>query len=210
MSEPTPSRMISIGALTVSLRDPAFYDRDTFSYERIEVLRGSASMLFGRGSTGGVVNQVQKQAVLADSNDASFTAGSGSFLRFAGDFNVKTGRTSALRLNVLKTDAKNAGNHVDKQGLALKYRWGIGTDDEVSASSYQLRNNNGINYGLPWLRQASRQPGANPSGMIAIDPRNHHAADSNYNVGGATYGTISWTHQFDNGGEMKTTLRHAA
>ncbi|HSW04124.1 MAG TPA: TonB-dependent receptor plug domain-containing protein, partial [Aquabacterium sp.] len=47
------------------LRDPAFYDRDTFSYERIELLRGSASMLFGRGSTGGVVNQVHKQAFLA-------------------------------------------------------------------------------------------------------------------------------------------------
>ena len=42
------------------MRDPAFYERDTFSYDRIELLRGSASMLFGRGSTGGVVNQVNK------------------------------------------------------------------------------------------------------------------------------------------------------
>src|SRR5262249_1148937 len=51
------------------LRDPAFYDRDTFSYDRIELLRGSASMLFGRGSTGGVVNQVQKQAFLANATE---------------------------------------------------------------------------------------------------------------------------------------------
>ena len=35
------------------MRDPAFYDRDTFNNDRIELLRGSASMLFGRGSTGG-------------------------------------------------------------------------------------------------------------------------------------------------------------
>ena len=42
------------------MRDPAFYDRDTFNYDRVEVLRGSASMLFGRGSTGGAVNQVSK------------------------------------------------------------------------------------------------------------------------------------------------------
>jgi catecholate siderophore receptor len=42
------------------LRDPAFYDRDTFNNDRIELLRGSASMLFGRGSTGGAVNQVSK------------------------------------------------------------------------------------------------------------------------------------------------------
>ena len=47
------------------VRDPAFYERDVFNFDRIEVLRGSASMLFGRGSTGGVVNQVSKQP-LAD------------------------------------------------------------------------------------------------------------------------------------------------
>ena len=40
------------------VRDPAFYERDTFNLDRLEVLRGSASMLFGRGSTGGAVNQV--------------------------------------------------------------------------------------------------------------------------------------------------------
>ena len=48
------------------MRDPAFYERDTFNYDRLEVLRGSASMLFGRGSTGGAVNQVNKQPRLID------------------------------------------------------------------------------------------------------------------------------------------------
>ena len=191
------------------LRDPAFYERDTFSYERIEVLRGSASMLFGRGSTGGVVNQVQKQAVLADTHEVNFTGGSGSFLRFTGDFNVKTDETSALRLNVMKTDADNYGNRIDKQGLALNYRWGIGTRNEVSASAYYLHNNNGVNYGLPWLRQSSSQTSANPSGLIDIDPRNYYGAASDYNAGGAQYGTLAWTHRFDDGGELKTTLRQA-
>ncbi|MEN9671063.1 MAG: hypothetical protein RL018_1340, partial [Pseudomonadota bacterium] len=50
------------------MRDPAFYDRDTFNNDRIELLRGSASMLFGRGSTGGAVNQVSKQARAMDEN----------------------------------------------------------------------------------------------------------------------------------------------
>jgi catecholate siderophore receptor len=53
------------------MRDPAFYDRDTFNMDRIEVLRGSASMLFGRGSTGGAVNQVSKQARLLDENQVT-------------------------------------------------------------------------------------------------------------------------------------------
>lgn len=43
-----------------TIRDVAQYNRDTFNLSEIDVLRGSASMLFGRGSTGGVVNQVSK------------------------------------------------------------------------------------------------------------------------------------------------------
>lgn len=39
------------------LRDAPLIERDTFNHDRVEVLKGSASMLFGKGSTGGVVNQ---------------------------------------------------------------------------------------------------------------------------------------------------------
>ena len=42
------------------MRDAAFYDRDTFNFDRVEVWRGSASMLFGRGTTDGAVNQLSK------------------------------------------------------------------------------------------------------------------------------------------------------
>ena len=43
-------------------RDRGQYYRDTFDLEAIEVLKGPSSMLFGRGSTGGVINQVSKKA----------------------------------------------------------------------------------------------------------------------------------------------------
>jgi len=192
-----------------SLRDPAFYDRDTFSYDRVELLRGSASMLFGRGSTGGVVNQVQKQAFLADANEVNFAFGSGDFLRFTGDFNIKTGDKSGLRINVMETNADNWGNKLDKQGLALNYRWGIGTNDEFYVAGYYLHNNNGINYGLPWLRVSSTQTtGANPSVMIpGLDPKVYYGAASDYNAGGAAYATLGWTHRFADGGELKSALR---
>ena len=55
------------------LRDPAFYERDTFNLDRLEVLRGSASMLFGRGSTGGAVNQVNKTPRLMDESQIDLT-----------------------------------------------------------------------------------------------------------------------------------------
>ena len=193
-----------------SLRDPAFYDRDTFSYDRVELLRGSASMLFGRGSTGGVVNQVQKQAFLDNASAVDFTFGSASFFRFTGDFNVKTGDSSGLRINVMRNTADNWGNFIDKQGLALNSRWGIGSNDEISLSGYYLHNRNGINYGLPWLRQDGAQPTSesNPAGLMSnLDPKVYYQAASDYSAGGAAYATLGWTHRFADGGQLKTALR---
>ena len=194
-----------------SLRDPAFYERDTFSFDRIELLRGSASMLFGRGSTGGVVNQVNKMPFLADASEVNFTVGTGSYLRFTGDFNVKTSETSGLRVNVMNTTASGGGGNdkLDKQGLAPTFRWGIGTNDEFYVSGYYLRNKNGINYGLPWLRKSSTQTSANPSGLIeGLDPKNYYGAASDYNAGGAALATAGHTHRFADGGELKSAIRH--
>ena len=48
------------------MRDRGQYYRDIFALESIEVLIGPSSMLFGRGSTGGVINQVLKKPSLND------------------------------------------------------------------------------------------------------------------------------------------------
>ncbi|MEP6791593.1 MAG: TonB-dependent receptor plug domain-containing protein, partial [Ramlibacter sp.] len=92
------------------MRDPAFYDRDTFNNDRIEVLRGSASMLFGRGSTGGAVNQVSKMPLLVDESDVTTTLGSHRYARASGDFNIRTGEEAALRINAMVNKADNNGS----------------------------------------------------------------------------------------------------
>ncbi len=195
-----------------TIHDPAFYDRDVFGFERIELLRGSASMLFGRGSTGGVVNQVSKQAFLDDASQVNFSVGNDGFLRFVGDFNIQTGETSALRINLMRNTADNNGNFIDKEGAALNFRWGIGSSDEFVAGLYYLNNDNGINYGLPWLRVSSAQANANPSVMIpGLNPSNvYYGAPSDYSAGGASYGTLGWTHRFDDGGAMRSALRYGS
>jgi len=180
------------------LRDPAFYERDLFSFERVELLRGSASMLFGRGSTGGVVNQVSKLPLLTDVNTVALTLGSGNYARFTGDFNRKTGEAAALRINVTSTQGDQAGLKTDTQGIAPSFRWGIGTADEFTLGGYVLENDNGINYGLPWLQ----------GGLIPVDPKNYYGNASDYNAGSAAWGTASHVHRFGDGAELKTTLRH--
>ncbi len=135
------------------MRDPAFYDRDTFNMERLEVLRGSASMLFGRGSTGGAVNQVSKVPRLINQHEVTTTLGTHNYGRITGDFNFHTGEDAGLRINAMvnKADNNGSGSSIDKRGIAGAYRWGIGTANEFMASLYYLDNDNGMNYGIPWI-----------------------------------------------------------
>ncbi len=183
------------------MRDASIYERDTFNYDRVEVLKGSASMLFGRGSTGGVVNQVNKKPFLMNSHEVKTTVGTGNELRVTGDFNLKTGDDAALRMNVMSHEADNWGAKVSKKGIAPTYRWGIGTSDEFQVGLYHLEYNNRPSYNHPWILNSGQiQP--------TLDAKNYYGLASDYNKGEATYGTLSHTHRFADGGELKTTLRH--
>lgn len=188
------------------MRDPAIYERDTFNYDRLEVLRGSASMLFGRGSTGGVVNQVSKQAYLLDQNEVDATYGTGNYLRVETDLNLVTGATSAMRVTGMKTQADNngAGASIDKEGLAGNFRTGIGERDEYQFSLYYLKNRNGINYGLPWL---TPEPGTTGGKLIDKDPSAYYGVDSDQANSDVTIGSVSHIHRFSGHSELKTSLR---
>jgi catecholate siderophore receptor len=190
------------------MRDPAFYERDTFNLDRMEVLRGSASMLFGRGSTGGAVNQVSKVPRLIDSHQVDLTLGSHAYRRVTGDFNWHTGENAALRINTMATEAKNngAGSSLDKNGIAASYAWGIGTRNEFNIGLYHLNNNNGMNYGMPWIRRTASS-GVADTTLLPVDPAAYYGAKSDYNHGSASMATLSHVHRFDGNAELKTQVR---
>src|SRR5688572_17411195 len=48
------------------VRDLGEYNRDVFATESVEVLKGPSALMFGRGSTGGVINQTSKQPGIVD------------------------------------------------------------------------------------------------------------------------------------------------
>ncbi len=196
------------------MRDPAFYDRDTFNNDRVELLRGSASMLFGRGSTGGAVNQVSKTPRLITEHEVTTTLGSYNYKRVTGDFNIKTGESAALRLNAMATKADNngAGSSVDKKGLAAAYSWGIGEKDEFMASLYTLDNKNGINYGLPWLAPTAGAtlPGSTvPDNRLlrGVNPSAYYGLASDRNNGTANWLAFKHIHRFDQDSELQTQVR---
>jgi catecholate siderophore receptor len=196
------------------MRDPAFYDRDTFNNDRVELLRGSASMLFGRGSTGGAVNQVSKKPRLVDESEISTTLGSYNYKRITGDFNIQTGESSALRLNAMITQADNngAGSNINKKGIAAAYRFGIGEKDEFMASLYSLDNKNGINYGLPWILPSAGAtlPGSTvPDNLLipGLDASTYYGLASDRNYGTANWLALQHIHRFSADSELQTQVR---
>jgi catecholate siderophore receptor len=191
------------------MRDPAFYDRDTFNNDRVELLRGSASMLFGRGSTGGAVNQVGKVPRLINENEVTTVLGNHSYGRLTGDFNRQVGEDAAVRLNVMRTKADNngAGSSVDKEGLAGAFRWGIGLRDEFQVNGYYLNNDNGINYGLPWIKPSASDTTAANTVIGRLKPTDYFGMASDYNSGLAKMIGFSHVHRFDEGSELRTQVR---
>jgi catecholate siderophore receptor len=190
------------------LRDPAFYERDTFFLDRIEVLRGSASLLFGRGSTGGAVNQVTKTPRLIDEHQFDATIGNHAYVRGVGDFNLRLGESSALRVGTMVTRADNngAGSRIEKQGVAATHRWGIGERDEFSIGGYWLDNRNGMNYGMPWIRTTLSAPLSDTT-LLPIAPTAYYGMASDYNAGRAETLTATHTHRFGFDTELVTKLR---
>ena len=131
-----PARLLAAATGDIyvdGMRDPAFYERDAFNFDRVELLRGSASMLFGRGSTGGVVNQVSKQPGCDEQRGRSHARQRRLPARSPATSTCSTARRAALRINAMTTHADNHGNRIDKHGIAPSLRWGIGTRRRVHA-----------------------------------------------------------------------------
>jgi catecholate siderophore receptor len=188
------------------MRDGAFYERDSFNWDRLEVLRGSASMLFGRGSTGGAVNQVSKQPRLVPRHEITLGIDDAEIVRATGDFNLPTGENAAFRVNTMVQTGERDGIQVDKRGIAPTLRWGIGTRDEFSAGLFHLVNDNGIDYGLPWLA-----PGAAKGGnwLWPTAPGGSYALASDRANTQTTQGHLVHTHRFGGDAEWRTALRVA-
>ena len=68
------------------VRDDAQYLRDLYNIERVEALKGSNAMIFGRGGGGGVINQVRREASWA--RVGSLTLEGGSFDHKRGTLDI--------------------------------------------------------------------------------------------------------------------------
>jgi iron complex outermembrane receptor protein len=88
----------AVSQLYDGVRQPFMRVFDSWSFERVEVLKGPASILYGEGALAGAINFVPKRPVIGDvfgSGLASY--GSFDTLRVAGDVNLPLGDRTAVR-----------------------------------------------------------------------------------------------------------------
>src|SRR5580693_3851122 len=83
------------------IRDAAVYSRDIFDIQSVEVVKGPSATLFGRGSTGGAINQVSKAPFLDPVDVVTANLGTNDLYRMTADINEPIAPTSAVRVNVM-------------------------------------------------------------------------------------------------------------
>jgi catecholate siderophore receptor len=135
------------------VRDRASYFRDTFNLESVEVVKGPSSSYFGRGSTGGVINQVTKSPLVDPAMSGSLAAGSGAYVRGTGDVNVPLGDSVAFRLNLMghRSDVVGRdGADFERYGVAPSLAFGLGTPTQFTLSYLFQHEDNTPDYGLPY------------------------------------------------------------
>ncbi len=135
------------------MRDDSLYFRDLGNVERIEVLKGPAAVLYGRGSAGGVINRVTKKPVKTPVREVTLSGGSENFRRIDLDLGGAAGEQAAFRL----TGAYEAGDnyrdvvHSERAVLAPSIAWTAGRDTSFLLQTEFLHQNRTPDRGIPSL-----------------------------------------------------------
>ncbi|WP_313316200.1 TonB-dependent receptor domain-containing protein [Pulveribacter sp.] len=125
------------------LRDPGMTTRESFAIEQLEITKGPNSSFAGRGSAGGAINAITKQATTDYSfNRISAGIGTDSHRRVTLDANKVFSETFALRANGLLSSEGVPDRDPSKRqrnGLALSGLWLPNEDLSVTLDYYGLR-----------------------------------------------------------------------
>lgn len=125
------------------LRDPGMTIRESFAVEQVEISKGPSSTFAGRGSTGGAVNSITKQASTEyNFNKVQAGIGTDNYLRMSLDSNLSVNEDAAVRINILHSsqdvpDREPADR--ERNGLALAGTLQATDKLNLSADYYYLK-----------------------------------------------------------------------
>jgi catecholate siderophore receptor len=197
------------------MRDFGSYYRDPFYLEDIQVLKGPSGILFGKGSTGGVVEQDSKVPSLTPFNDETLTFGTDLTRRMTTDVNQPLGETSALRINAMVNESPVADRDVAENrrvGLAPSLALGLGTPTRLTLSYLHQTEYDNPDYGVPWLYQGT--PGtttaiARPVPLSQTQSNYYGFENGNYLRTNVDVATAKLEHDFDKDWQLTDQARFA-
>ena len=133
------------------IRDDAQYYRDTYNLERVEALKGSNAMIFGRGGGGGVINRVMKQAGLAPVRSLWLEGGSYDHRRGSIDVGQAVTSTIAARFNGMY---ENSGgfrdaSSLERSGLNPTLALALGPNTTARVGYEYFRDHRNVDRGIP-------------------------------------------------------------
>lgn len=133
------------------VRDDAQYLRDVYNVERVEALKGSNAMAFGRGGGGGVINRVSKEAQWAPTRVLTMEGGSYDHLRGTLDVGQGLGANLAVRFNGLYENSGGFRDRFDleRYGINPSLALALGTRTTVRAGYELFSDDRTVDRGIP-------------------------------------------------------------
>lgn len=191
------------------MRDIGSQTRDVFALDAVEVTKGADSAFGGRGSGGGSVNLVTKQARAEDFTNASLMLGTADTLRGTIDRNWKINERTGARLNVMGNHAGVAGRDSavvsDKWGAAGALAFGLGTPTRISLDFYHLSEDGMPDYSIPY-DLATGQP---VTETLGVDRKNFYGLKNrDFRRSEADIGTVKISHDIDSGLTISSATRY--
>jgi catecholate siderophore receptor len=160
------------------VRDSGVSVRENFFTEQVEILRGPASSFSGRGTSGGAINIVTKQAATEKSfYNMDTTLGTDNTKRVTLDVNQVISPTLAVRAGGLFQDADVAGrNYVtdDRNGGFVAATWKP-VDAVKFTGNYIHTELTGIpDFGVPYYRPSTASTAGGPFPDFGADRNNFY------------------------------------
>jgi len=135
------------------IRDDSQYVRDLHNIERIEVLKGPAAMLYGRGSQGGIVNRVSKLPQSGRRSTIEAQGGSDDLRSLYADLSADPSENLSLRLNMGNQDNNSFRDGVsgNRQLFAPSMSWQLTPDLNWLVQYEYSRYNRTPDRGIPGI-----------------------------------------------------------
>ncbi|OLS61227.1 TonB-dependent receptor [Pseudomonas putida] len=133
------------------IRDDSQYVRDLHNIERVEVLKGPAAVLYGRGSQGGIINRVSKAPEAGRRSSIEVQGGSEDLRSLYADLSADPSENISLRLNLGERDNNSFRDGVDgsRQLFAPSMSWQLTPDLNWLVQYEYSRYNRTPDRGIP-------------------------------------------------------------